>query len=52
LIHDLSRRAQDVIDIFKRAYARAGIWWVIFALSMIVLAVTFIILAVFLYLYL
>lgn len=49
LIQNLSRRVQGIVNTFKRAYARTGIWWVVFTISMAVLAVNFIILAVFLY---
>jgi len=52
LLHDLIQRVVGIVNLFKRTYALAGIWWVIFAASMIVLAVSFIFLALLLYLYL
>jgi len=52
LLHNLITRVRGVIDLFKKAHARAGIWWVIFAVSMIVPAVIFILLVILFYLYL
>ena len=52
LLHNLITRVNDVIDLFKKAHARAGIWWVIFVISVIVPAVSLILLVVLFYLYL
>gem|GEM_PF-2680735 len=32
-------------EVFKKAYRRGGIWWMIFTISMIIIALDFIILA-------
>jgi len=48
LIHGLRRQARGALDVFRGAYARAGIWWLIFAISMIALAANFVILAFYL----
>lgn len=38
------RGFREMWEIFRRAYQRGGIWWVIFTLSMIAIALDFLIL--------
>ena len=39
------------LEVFKKARERAGLWWVVFAGAMIVLAISLIVLAIGLYLF-